>query len=375
MNKLICLIYLFLLCVIIGCKNSNATGKDVKVADTAFVKYAKGFRVLSKENYKLVDITDPTGASGIEYKYALVGKSSRTDDIPPGYTIIRTPLNKVICMTTLQLSGFIKLNATDRIVGITSTRFLKNNEINRRLKDKSIHKIGIEGEFDSEVIFSISPDVIFISPFKRGGYDALENLDIPMICYMGYKESSPLGQAEWIKFIGMLIDKEDEARAIFDGIEENYNNLKKITDNVTVKPKVMSGELHSGSWYVVGGNSYLAQIFRDAGAEYFMVNDNESGGYYLDYETVYSQGHDCNFWRIVNSYNGVYDYDALKASDARYADFNPFKQKKVIYCNLRDKPFYENTPMEPDVVLADLINIFHPSLMHDYKPVYYEILK
>jgi iron complex transport system substrate-binding protein len=125
----------------------------------------------------------------------------------------------------------------------------------------------------------------------------------------------------------------------------------------------------------VGGNSYLAQLFRDAGADYFMKNDDESGGFYVDFETVYSQGVETDYWRIVNSYDGAYDYEILKKSDSRYMDFASFKNKKVIYCNLREKPFYEQTPVEPEIVLADLIRIFHPSLLPEHKSVYYDLLK
>ena len=32
-------------------------------------------------------------------------------------------------------------------------------------------------------------------------------------------------------------------------------------------------------------------------------------------------------------------------------------------------------PVEPEVVLADLIHAFHPQLLPDHKPVYYQLLK
>ncbi len=214
-----------------------------------------------------------------------------------------------------------------------------------------------------------------VSPFKRGGYETIRNLDIPLIGFLGYKESSPLGQAEWIKFTAMLLGLEEQANKQFEAIEKRYMELVALTASVEKKPTVMSGELHSGNWYVVGGNSYLAQLFRDAGALYFMQNDNGSGGFYLDFETVYSQGATTGYWRMVNSHSGTFTYEALKQSDARYADFKAFKEKKLIYCNLREKPFYENTPVEPEVVLADLIKIFHPSLLPGHTPVYYELLK
>ncbi|HML65349.1 MAG TPA: ABC transporter substrate-binding protein [Dysgonomonas sp.] len=376
MKKL--LFILFTLVIAFSGCNQNKNAKTIgerNTADSMNIKYAKGFKVTSSENYKLVDITDPSGESDMHYKYALVNRGSNKEGIPTDYQIIEIPVRSVICMTTLQLSNFIKLNALDKVVGITSTRFLFNEQMNRQLKEGKTSKIGIEGEFDNEAILALNPDIILVSPFKKGGYDAIRNLDIPLISFLGYKESSPLGQAEWIKFIAMLLGIEEQANKQFDDIENKYNKLKALSASVSERPTVLSGELHSGNWYVVGGNSYLAQLFRDAGADYFMKNDNESGGFYVDFETVYSQGANTDYWRMVNSHDGTFTYDALKQSDARYADFKAFKDKKLIYCNLREKPFYENTPVEPEVVLADLIKIFHPSLLPEYVPVYYELLK
>ncbi|MDR1202372.1 MAG: ABC transporter substrate-binding protein [Tannerellaceae bacterium] len=376
--------YLLLFCIILSAFSScNQTGNrqnkklsGEQPAETATdIRYAKGFKVNDFANYKLVDVTDPSGESDIVYKYALLERGTDKKGIPPDYEVIEIPVQKVICMTTLQISNFIKLNATAGIVGMTSTRFLFNEKINEQLKEKKTTKIGIEGEFDTELILALNPDIILVSPFKRGGYETIRNMDIPLISFLGYKESSPLGQAEWIKFTAMLLGLEEQANKQFEEIEKRYMELMALTESIEKKPTVMSGELHSGNWYVVGGDSYLAQLFRDAGATYFMQNDNESGGFYVDFETVYSQGANTDYWRIVNSHNEAFTYETLKQSDARYADFKAFKEKKLIYCNLREKPFYENTPVEPEVVLADLIKIFHPSLLPEHTPVYYELLK
>ncbi|SHF05084.1 ABC transporter substrate-binding protein [Dysgonomonas macrotermitis] len=356
-------------------KSETANKEHPKNTSSIEIKYAKGFTIDDYGNYKLVNVTDPSGESNISYKYAFLNRGADKEGIPADYQIIEVPVRSAICMTTLQLSNFIKLNALNKVVGITSTRFLFNEQINKQLKEGKTSKIGIEGEFDSEIVIALNPDIILVSPFKKGGYDAIRNLDIPLVSFLGYKESSPLGQAEWIKFTAMLLGIEEQANNQFKEIENRYNELKKLATAVSQHPKVLSGELHSGNWYVVGGKSYLAQLFRDAGADYFMQNDNESGGFYVDFETVYSQGAKADYWRMVNSYNGSFTYDALKQSDARYADFDAFKEKRLIYCNLREKPFYENTPVEPEIVLADLIKIFHPELLPDHKTVYYELLK
>ncbi len=378
MNKTI-IYLLFSILLLSGCdytkdKKTNRLESESKGTNLE-IKYAKGFKVTDFGAYRLVDMQDPVGESSLTYHYAFVKKGENPTEIPKGYTIIQTPINKVVCMTALQISNFIKLNAADKIVGISSTRFLFNSIIKQQLKEKKTRKIGIEGNFDNELIMALNPEVILVSPFKKGGYESIRNLGFPLITFLGYKESSPLGQAEWLKFTGMLIGMEDEANRKFTEIEKKYNNLKRKVENVSYRPTVLSGEMHGDNWYVVGGNSYLANIFKDAGAKYFMTNDNESGGFYIDFEQVYLQGANVDFWRVVNSYDGNFSYDIMEKTDSRYADFKAFKNKKVIYCNLREKPFYENTPVEPEVVLADLIKAFHPEQLPTYKPVYYEILK
>lgn len=374
--KTIYFLIIGLIITMASCNNKKGENSvNEQYTDSIFVKYAEGFKVSDHGSFKLVDISDPSGESDAVYKYALLNKGNSKEGIPADYQVIEVPIQSAICMTTLQLSNFIKLNALDKIVGITSTRFLFNEQMKKQIDEGKTSKIGIEGEFDAETVIALDPDIILISPFKKGGFDAIRDLNIPLVYFLGYKENSPLGQAEWIKFTGLLLGIEEQANNQFAEIEKRYNSLKHLTDSISYRPTVMSGELHSGNWYVVGGDSYLAQLFRDAGADYFMKNDNKSGGFYVDFETVYSQGANTDYWRILNSHNGVFSYKALEQADARYVDFKPFKDKKVLYCNLREKPFYENTPTEPDVVLADLIKIFHPTLLKDHTPVYYDLLK
>lgn len=364
--------------LLLGCQaNKNKSKNTIIEANYSEVevKYAKGFSIRDYGNYKLIDVQDPSGENTFKYHYALINRGDSPKNIPSNYIQVEVPIKKVICMTSLQLSNFIKLDMTECIAGITSTRFLFNEQINTQLEEKKTFKIGIEGEFDNELVIAINPDIILVSPFKKGGYEAIKNLDIPLVSFLGYKEVTPLGQAEWIKFTAAFLGLEDEAENKFNALERSYLELKDKVKNVSYRPTILSGELHSGNWYVVGGKSYLAKLFEDAGGKYFMENDDESGGFYVDFERVYSEGAHADFWRIVNSHNGVYNYDILRKSDSRYTDFDAYKNKKVIYCNLRTVPFYEQTPVEPDVVLSDLIKILHPNILPNHKPVYYHLLK
>ena len=381
MQKLTYIPMLLLLALLFSCGNSqNKTGLNLVMGGTAdssamiAPQYAKGFNVKYADNITLLEINDPENKEAEQFHFALVDKSYK-GEIPNGYTRLNIPIRSAICMTSLQLSNFLKLDIPEMVVGITSTRHLHNQKMNQQLKEGKTHKIGIEGNFDNEVIIAINPDVIFISPFKRGGYDAIRNVEIPMIPHLGYKELTPLGQAEWIKVIGLLTGNASLANSTFEAIESRYNNLKSIVDTVKRRPTVFSGEMRGGNWYAVGGRSFLAQLFRDAGGDYFLKENEESGGVTLDYETVYTNAAHADYWRIVNSFEGEYSYNVLKEQDNRYTDFDAWKKHGVIYCNMKEVPFYERMPVEPEVVLADFIHVFHPDVLPNHKPQYYHLLK
>ena len=370
MKRLLLFLFVCIILFVSSCKqNSNMVPTSATYTDTLVCPtYATGYQVKDSAGVRLVDV-------GTDYHFALV--SADNDKVPEGYAKVRVPIKSTICMTALQLSNFTILDAHDVVKGLTGTKNLFNKDILQRVKDGRIVKIGMEGNFDTEMVLAANPDVIFISPSKRGGYDAIRETGITMVPHLGYQELDPLGQAEWVKFVGMFIGKEKEAYEVFAGIESRYLNIKSQTTNIKPeeRPTVLSGEMHYGNWHAVGGKNYLAQIFRDAGANY-VIDDEETAGENLEFEKMYSLAANADYWRILNSYPGEFSYDALKASEPRNELFKAYKERKVIYCNMKQTPYYEISPVEPDVLLKDFVAIFHPELVEpDYKPKYYKLLR
>ena len=382
---------LFCACSSRNGQSAAAAGDDVATDSLQEIvfKYATGVSVRDSADVRLLSINPnahhktPEGGKkdrGTEYRFALV--SNDETQVPEGYTKIRGPIDRAIVMTALQLSNFTALDAHDVVRGITGTKNLFNKDILARVKDGRIVKIGMEGNFDTELVLAANPQVIFISPSKRGGYDAIREMGITLVPHLGYQELAPLGQAEWVKFVGMFIGKEREANEVFAGIESRYNELKEKAQAPSDSPRgegglptVFSGEMHYGTWHAVGGKNYLAQIFRDAGARY-VIDDEETSGENLEFEKMYALAANADYWRILNSYPGEFSYEALKASEPRNELFKAFKERKIIYCNMKQTPYYEIAPVEPDVLLKDFVAIFHPELVEpDYQPKYYRLLK
>jgi len=364
--------------VLIGltaCQQPNAkkekTGQESELQSKK-LDHAQSFELSDAGDYQLLKVYRKRKKNDAYEAFALVPEGGKTPE--SDIQSIPVPCKKIICLSSTQLTYFFALEDIDDIVGINSSRHLFNKQMNVRLKDGKVKRVGKEGHFNTELIAGINPDVIFVSPYKSGGYDALKNLGIPLVPMAAYDEKTPLGRAEWVKMIAPFIGKEKEADSLFQNLSMRYDSLKQLASGVEHRPTVFSGKMRSGTWYVPGGKSFYANYFRDAGARY-IIDDDKQGAYPLGFESVYTRAANCDFWRILVPEPIGFDRKALIDQDDRYADFKAYKNKHILMCNIREKPYYEENAMKPDLILADYIHFFHPNLLPNYQTHFYDILK
>lgn len=333
-------------------------------SDTVCIKYARGLQVDYREDGIHVTISNPDPAAA---------------DRGQLHFVVRKPASRFVCTTALQLGNFEVLGLEDRIVAINSLRHVFSQRMTDQLESGATQEIGREGHFDLEKVMAAHPDYILVSASKFGGFDALKGSGIPLIPHHGYKETNPLGQAEWVKLIGLLTGETRRANAVFSDIETKYNTLKREVEQhyggKRKRPTVMSGRQLRDGWYFVGGKSYLAQIFRDAGADYIMRDNGESGGVTLDFETVYARGMHADYWQTDGSWGGLFSLQTLAQEDARYATMDAYKNHRVVYCDLSQTPYRELAGVQPHFMLADFVKAFHPELLPHYTPLYYQLTK
>lgn len=334
--------------------------------DTVTIRYAKGLQVCYKQDGIHVTISNPDP------------KATHTR---PQEIVITQPSRRFICTTALQLGNFEALGLEDKIVGMNSLRNLFSPVMQQQIEDGRTVAIGKEGNFDLEMVIACRPDYIFVSASKHGGFEALKDCGIPLLLHHGYKETDPLGQAEWIKLIGLLTGEVQRANAVFDDIESHYLALRDEVKNYMQThpekkiPTIASGRQMRDGWYIVGGRSYMARIFADAGADYIMKDNKESGGVSLEYESVYARAVHADFWQTDDGHHGDFSLDDLAAEDQRYTTMKAYKDKHVIFCNLAKTPYRELAGVQPHLLLADFVKALHPDILPDYTPHYYTLLK
>lgn len=348
-------------------KKESSEGTLCKVP----LEYAKGFEIGIGNSYKKLRVYG-VGADSARYEAFRLVPAEEAGSARQG--VIPVPCKRIICLSSTQLTYFFALDDIENIVAINSSRHLFHKGMNKRIKAGLVKRVGKEGQFNTELIASLNPDVIFVSPFKAGGYDALKSLGFNLVPMAAYEEETPLGRAEWIKMIAAFTGHEQEADSIFNALASRYRSLKSLASKVEKRPTIFSGKMRSGTWYVPGGDSFYARYFEDAGSNYVIIDDKKAA-YPMDFESMYSKAANCDFWRLLLPEEIGYDKVALKAEDPRYADFKAFRNGNIIACNIREKPYYEQNAMKPDVILADYIHFLHPELLPGYQPEFYERLK
>ena len=353
--------FLFLL-LFLSCQNkghkANQAIISAAIARSDSVFFAKGFQIETFENYTVATVRNPWDNRLVLQRYVLVSKSDALPESLPEGVLIRTPLARTVCYGSVQCGFFAEFDALNTVVGVCEPQYINIPFINEKVQNGKIVNLGQAANPDLEKIILIEPEALFTAPIENSGYGQTAKLKIPFIECVDYMETTLLGRAEWIRFLALFFEKREVADSLFKETVGRYNELLRLTENVGNRPSVFAETVYSGIWYQPGGKSYIAQLFRDAGADYLWKEDTNSGSIGLTFESVLEKAEKADFWLI--KYNNVYDmtYRNLVLEYSNYALFDAYKKRNIYICNMGKVPYYEELPIHPDLLLKDMVRIF-----------------
>ena len=365
-----------LLCLSFGCDVKQRSSSDNnELSGDETIRYAKGFEITKGEGYTKVDIKDPWAKGKLLQRYLLVPRDEPLPAGLPAGTVVRVPLRKMVVYTAVHAAMFDELGALDEIAGVCEGRYIKDATLNARIEKGLIWDLGKSTSPNIEKMMELSTEVIIASPFEHGSYGSVEKIGIPIIECADYMETDPLGRAEWIKFIGLLTGESRRADSMFQATKTNYLRLKALAENISYRPKLMTELKYGNSWFVSGGESYMAHLFKDAGADYLFAYLPGAGGIPLSFETVLQKAIHADLWMVLYNREEDMTYRLLQSDFTSYSRFDPFRNRRIYGCNVNYSLYYEEVPLHPDYLLAELIAIFHPSLLPDHTFRYFTPLK
>lgn len=350
------------------------TGRKAEHAEAAApfaVKYAEGFTVRPYDGYTLVDVRDPWDTTRTLHRYVLVDRAAALPDELPEGTLVRVPLQRIVCYSSVHCGMLDDLDLVDRVAGVCEARFIDVPYIREGVARGTVADLGEASAPDVERIVLLAPEAIVAAPLENAGYGRVGKTGIPVIECVDYMESSPLGRAEWGRFLSLFLGNRAGADSLFAATEAAYDSLKRLAAGVPNRPSVVTEKKYGSAWYMPGGRSYAANLLRDAGADYPWKDDPSTGSVPLSFETVLEKAGTADFWLIKYNSDIPMTYGLLKREYDPYRRFRAFETHNVFVCNTGEKPYYEELPMHPDRVLKDLIGIFHPELLPGYRLRYY----
>jgi iron complex transport system substrate-binding protein len=293
---------------------------------------------------------------------------------------IKIPVQRVITMSTTHVAMIHQLGMAKTIKGASGTGFIYNPQIRSRIDAGEVLDVGYDQGLNYETIVNLHPDVLFMYGVEgsvRARSEKLLELGIPVVFCGEYLETHPLGKAEWIRFFSLFYGLEEKSELFFHRIDSTYRALSDQAAQMENRPRVLTGLPWKDTWYMAGGKSFAAGLIEDAGGSYLWSDNQSTEAIPLDLESVYARAVEADIW--INP-GAASDLNELRRFDERFSEL-PVLQNGQVYNNNKrlttggGNDYWESGTVRPDLVLADLIEVFHPELLLDHQYIYYRKLK
>ena len=368
-------LHLFLaLALLVICSRVPAQGSSEAL------RYAQMFSIERHDGYTVLRVHK--ARAGSEITYVVLSKGGA---VPEGNfdVVIRAPVTRIASLSSAYLPFIDALGAADAVVAVDNADAVAEPDIAEGIKQGRVAVVGAAANFRAEKTLLAKPDIIvsFGNNITPTALAPLAQAGIPVVTTAEYREPLPLGYAEWIKFFGVLLDREAQADAIFAGVDARYQKLKALAAASGKKPSVFAGGNYRGTWYVPGPDNFTANLLRDAGGRYVFDDmwtppTMRTSLMPQTFESVVQQAAKADYWVDAGPWASR---AAAVAEDSRYSLFAAFQDGNV----------YENTGQttagganaywsaglaSPDQLLADLIGILHPALLPGHKVLWYRRL-
>jgi len=344
--------------------------------DTVLLQYAEGFTIVDYPNYRQLVLADPWQADAVLARYYLV----KSDEIiiPDDGIKIKIPIEDMAVTAVTQIEFLNQLDGINKIIGVCSPELIYNHTVQTKYQSGEITNLGDAFNINLEKTLLLNPTIVMMSGFKQDDPYAKRVLQagVSVVYNNEWMESTLLARAEWIKFVGALLDKSTDADSVFNDIAGRYESVKAKAQAVEHKPKVLTGSNFRGTWYMPGGKSFMAQLYQDAGADYPYADNDAKGSLPLNVEAVLKDFAEADVW-LNCDFASLSD---LVNMDKKHALFKPVQTGRVYNFNKRlltsgANDYWESAVACPDLLLSDVISVLHPHLLPEHTLIYTEVLK
>ncbi|MDX2163451.1 MAG: ABC transporter substrate-binding protein [bacterium] len=336
-------------------------------------------------HYKVVSVFDAFDDAPT-FSYVLVQcgtPAPAADEFPEGTQFIDVPAPSMIAMSTTYLPHLVALNRVDQLVGLDSFLYVNAPEVRERIDAGALIEVGSGTDINVEAVIDSEAGFVMTGGFNPAtdAHPVLIDAGVFTALNAEWREATPLGRAEWIKYTGLFFNAEAEANAAYNAISTAYDQAVELTASVpeAERPVVLwnSFSPYSNSWIIPGAETFVGRLIQDAGGVIALGDQAPTGSASLSLEVVYDQALDADVW-VANAF-AIAGLDDLIAQDSRYLDFSAVSAGEVWNDDADvnengGSNYWELGVTNPHLILQDLIAIFHPSLLPEHEFRFYRRL-
>ena len=381
MKQFLKIFFLFLTVSAISCKTEESRKEKTtsQIGTEILIEYASGLAITDFGDHKIITVDNPWPGADKSYRYLLAEENAQIPENLQYDQKIKIPVEKIVVTSTTHIPSLEILEVENTLVGFPGLDYISSEKTRQLIKDGKVKELGKNEAINTENLLALRPDVVigFSIDGSNKSFNTIQKSGIPVVFNSDWTENSPLGKAEWIKFFGAFFVKIEAATTFFNQVEKEYLAAKGLAKNASEKPTVVAGAMYKDQWYLPAGDSWQAIFMKDANAKYLFEDSEGTGSLSLSFESVLASARDAEFWIGPAQFQ---TYEEMSSASTHYTKFQAFEDRKI-YTFSSEKGetggviFYELAPNRPDLVLKDLISIFHPQLLPDYETTFYKPLK
>ena len=287
--------------------------------------------------------------------------AAAVEGLPESVTVLRQPIRNIYLVSTSVMDLFLALDGLDSVtLSGTQAEGWYLDEARAAMEDGRIAYAGKYSAPDYEKILAancglaIENTMIYHTPEVK---EQLEHFGVPVLVERSSYESGPLARMEWIKFIGLLLGRAEEAERVFS---EKIARIEPVLQQEpTGKTVAFFSVTGNNLINVRKGGDYVAQMIGMAGGSYVFAdltdNGNSLSTMNLPQETFYAQARDADVLIYNSTIEGVVDTrEQLVKKCAMLADFKAVQSGD---CWCTSKSFFQQSMALPDLIL-DMNRVF-----------------
>ncbi len=381
-----------LLCVA-ACSNDGVVSKgdivesDVpKDATPLVIDHAETFKAYERDGYRIIDLRAPLvswgGAAQGDDRTARIVLVPRTQEPPPltgdlaDAVVVRTPVERIAVNYGFLEAISTALGIEDRLVAVGGVKNY-NDDIRERARSGELAQVGYGWHSPPNIdpLIASEPDVFLMVMGDLGHaehYERIKDLGLPVVPIFFEAELTYMGPVDYVRLIGMMAGKEDEADEFVTMVADNVAALKALVADRPRRKVLSSWYGGSGRWMVTVRNADGA-FLRDAGGINVLAEPDDvriDDFVRVGTEVLLDKGRDIDCWIIRDTHSVAFNDTSV------LQHFKAWREGCLFAGDGMSKPeadafdVYERGLIRPDLILGDMVRMLHPDV-RDEPFVYY----